>query len=173
MADARRSGTPLKVLLTERHLQRYETFRTEYERVATQLAPELRYTAPSRAQYYRWLTGQLKGGTPYPDACRVLEGMFPPWSADDLFGPPLPADGAAIDGLLASVPQSFPTDVLEGVWVTSYTFSQPPKLHVDIAHITVEGAGRSGPGTSRRSRGPRATGWPTATRSTPSSPTAT
>jgi hypothetical protein len=29
-----------------------------------------------------------KGGTPYPDACRVLEGMLPPWTADDLFSPP-------------------------------------------------------------------------------------
>ena len=28
--------------------------------------------------------------------------------------------------------------MLAGAWVTSYTFSQPPKLHVDIAHITVE-----------------------------------
>jgi hypothetical protein len=45
--------TLLKVLLTERHWQRYETFRTEYERVAAQLAPELRHTAPSRAQYFR------------------------------------------------------------------------------------------------------------------------
>src|SRR5919204_589019 len=85
-------GTSLKVLLTERHLQRWETFRAEYERVASQLAPELRHTAPSRAQYFRWLNGQLKGGTPYPDACRVLEGMLPPWTADDLFGPP-PANG--------------------------------------------------------------------------------
>ena len=37
--------TLLKVLLTERHWQRYETFRTEYERAAAQLAPELRHTA--------------------------------------------------------------------------------------------------------------------------------
>jgi hypothetical protein len=131
--------TLLKTLLTQRHLQRYETFRAEYERVATSLAPELRYTAPSRAQYYRWLTGQLKGGTPYPDACRVLEGMFPPWTASDLFGPPLPGDEAAVDGLLASVPQSFPAGVLEGAWVTAYTFSQPTKAHADVAHITVEG----------------------------------
>ena len=48
--------TLLKVLLTERHWQRYETFRTEYERAAAQLAPELRHTAPSRAQYFRWST---------------------------------------------------------------------------------------------------------------------
>jgi len=39
----------LKVLLTERHLQRWETFRTEYERAAAQLAPELRHTAASLA----------------------------------------------------------------------------------------------------------------------------
>src|SRR4029450_2806066 len=101
--------------------------------------PAPRPPAPTRPQYYRWLTGQLKGGIPYPDACRVLEGMFPPWTANDLFGPPLPADGGAADGLLTSVPQSFPAGVLEGAWVPSYPFSQPPKLHVDIAHIPVEG----------------------------------
>ena len=138
--------TLLKVLLTERHWQRYETFRTEYERAAAQLAPELRHTAPSRAQYFRWLTGQLKGGTPYPDACRVLEGMLPPWTADDLFSPP-PAnawqrrDGEAptVDGLLGSVPPSFPAEVLQGAWVTSYRFSEPPKRHVDVAHLTADG----------------------------------
>ena len=43
---------------------------------------------------FRWLNGQLKGGSPYPDACRVLEVMLPPWSADDLFGPP-PVNGIA------------------------------------------------------------------------------
>jgi hypothetical protein len=138
--------TLLKVLLTERHWQRYETFRTEYERAAAQLAPELRHTAPSRAQYFRWLTGQLKGGTPYPDACRVLEGMLPPWTADDLFSPP-PADGwqrrdgeaPTVDGLLGSVPPSFPAEVLQGAWVTSYRFSEPPKRHVDVAHLSADG----------------------------------
>jgi hypothetical protein len=80
--------TLLKALLTSRHWQRYETFCAEYERVASRIAPELRYVAPSRAQYHRWLGGQLKGGTPYPDACRVLEAMFPGWTAADLFSPP-------------------------------------------------------------------------------------
>jgi len=138
--------TLLKVLLTERHWQRYETFRTEYERAAAQLAPELRHTAPSRAQYFRWLTGQLKGGTPYPDACRVLEGMLPPWTADDLFSPP-PAngwqrrdgEGPTVDGLLGSVPPSFSAKVLQGAWVTSYQFSEPPKRHVDVAHLSADG----------------------------------
>lgn len=142
--------TLLKVLLTEQHLQRYETFRAEYDRVALQIAPELQNTAPSRAQYYRWLTGQLKGGTPYPDACRVLESMFPPWTAKDLFGPPpasnsqqLRTDGgsghAPVD-LLGSVAHSFSAELLQGSWLTSYQFSeaQPPKLHVDIARVTVD-----------------------------------
>lgn len=138
--------TLLKELLTHRHLQRYETFAAEYERVAAQLAPDFQHTAPSKAQYFRWLNGQLKGGTPYPDACRVLEGMLPPWTADDLFGPP-PRNGLqrhlgqvpARDGLLASVPPSFPAEVLQGAWVTSYTFSEPPKRHVDVAHLTADG----------------------------------
>jgi hypothetical protein len=104
------SPTLLKALLTQRHLQRYETFCGAYEQVAAQLAPES--PAPSRAQFSRWLNGQLKRGAPHPDACRVLEGMFPSWTADDLFGPP-PANGwqrrgerasTATDGLLESVP---------------------------------------------------------------------
>lgn len=142
--------TLLKVLLTEQHLQRYETFRSEYDRIASQIAPELRNTAPSRAQYYRWLTGQLKGGTPYPDACRVLEGMFPPWTAKDLFAPP-PASSTpqprtdatskqkAFGSLLVPVAHSFSAELLQGLWITSYQFSDPaPKLHVDMAHVTVE-----------------------------------
>jgi hypothetical protein len=138
--------TLLKVLLTERHWQRYETFRAEYERVAGQLAPDLPHTAPSRAQYYRWLSGQLKGRTPYPDACRVLEGMLPPWTADDLFGPPPPngwqrrdGEAPAADWLLGSVPPSFPAEALVGAWVTSYRFSTPPKLHVDVGHLVADG----------------------------------
>ncbi len=135
MVDA--SPTLLKVLLTQQHLQRYETFCDTYEQVAAQLAPEL--PAPSRAQFFRWLNGQLKRGAPHPDACRVLEGMFPTWTADDLFGPP-PSNGfkrrgeqapTATDGLLESVPPSFPAQVLEGFWVTSYRFSAPPKRHTN------------------------------------------
>jgi len=139
------SPTLLKVLLTQQHLQRYETFRDTYEQVAAQLAPEL--PAPSRAQFFRWLNGQLKRGAPHPDACRVLEGMFPSWTADDLFGPP-PSNGfkrrgeqapTAAGGLLETVPPSFPAQVLEGLWVTSYRFSAPPKRHLDIARLVAVG----------------------------------
>jgi hypothetical protein len=77
--------TLLKVLLTRQHWQTYETFCREYERTAIEIDRKLGGTAPSRAQYYRWLSGQLRGGVPYPDACRVLEGMFPRRTAAELF----------------------------------------------------------------------------------------
>jgi hypothetical protein len=39
---------------------------------------------PSRAQFYRWLSGDLIG-LPYTDHCRILESMFPDWKVDQLF----------------------------------------------------------------------------------------
>ena len=77
--------TLLKELLVIRHWQKYETFCAEYERVAGNVDKRLRATQPSRAQYYRWLSGHLKAGLPYPDACRVLEAMFPGHAAQELF----------------------------------------------------------------------------------------
>jgi hypothetical protein len=76
----------LKVLLRERHWQNYGTFSAEYDKAARRIEPELAGTYPSRAQLHRWLTGLLRG-LPYPDHCRVLEEMFPGWSADQLFQP--------------------------------------------------------------------------------------
>lgn len=77
--------TLLKELLVTRHWQKYETFCAEYDRVAAGIDKRLRTAQPSRAQYYRWLSGHLKAGLPYPDACRVLEAMFPGHTAQELF----------------------------------------------------------------------------------------
>lgn len=98
--------TLLKVLVTSRHWQRYETFCTEYEKAALQIDRRLHGTAPSKAQYYRWLSGQLKGGVPYPDACRVLEHMFPGRTAVELFGEHAVAVGerASDGGPVTAVP---------------------------------------------------------------------
>lgn len=137
----------LKALLKQRHLK-YETFRDEYERIALKVAPD--DVPPSRAQFYRWLAGQLKGGVPYPDACRVLEGMFPPWTATELFGPYIPdhhalgtsdsPSGLTPGGLLSAVPHSFPAGTLDGAWVTCYQFGQEHsrRYHADISHVTAE-----------------------------------
>jgi len=76
--------TLLRELVRQQHWK-YETFCAEHEKAAARVAAA--DTAPSSAQYYLWLSGQLKGGMPYPDACRLLEAMFAPWKAADLFGP--------------------------------------------------------------------------------------
>jgi hypothetical protein len=108
----------LKMFVHQRHWK-YSTFCAEYDRVAAELDPRLVGSSPSRAQYQRWLTGHLKG-LPYPDACRILEGMFPGWSAEDLFrGSPtdLPPAGAALRLELDSgpVPAVLPAPVRPGV----------------------------------------------------------
>jgi len=73
----------LKVLLHERHWT-YGTFSTEYDKAAKALDPRLSRTAPSRAQFQRWLAGDLRR-QPRPDACRVLEALFPGWTVEQLF----------------------------------------------------------------------------------------
>lgn len=74
----------LKQLLQQRHWQTYRTFCREYDRAANEFDPVLVGSWPSRAQLHRWQTGELKN-LPYPDHCRVLEQMFQPWTADQLF----------------------------------------------------------------------------------------
>ncbi|MGH3669813.1 MAG: hypothetical protein ACRDSH_04150 [Pseudonocardiaceae bacterium] len=74
----------LKVLLQHRHLQTHRAFCREYDRVAADVDPTLRGGWPSKAQFYRWLSGELIG-LPYADHCRVLDKMFPDWTVDQLF----------------------------------------------------------------------------------------
>jgi hypothetical protein len=76
----------LQVLLQQRRMHRYGIFRAEYDKAARKLDPDLVGTAPSRAQLHRWASGGLKR-LPYTDHCRVLEAMFPEWTADQLFAP--------------------------------------------------------------------------------------
>ena len=76
----------LQILLRQRQWHRYGIFRAAYDDAARQLDRGLVGTAPSRAQLHRWTSGELKR-LPYTDHCRVLEIMFPGWTADELFGP--------------------------------------------------------------------------------------
>lgn len=76
----------LKALIRDRHLT-YESFCREWDRVARGVDEHLVNRWPGRAQYYRWLRGELVNGHPYPDACRMLEAMFPGWSIESLFSP--------------------------------------------------------------------------------------
>jgi hypothetical protein len=72
--------TLLRVLVTERHWQKFPTFERQFRRAAAELArqqgePELAKVSVSARQFERWYSGALKT-EPYPDACRVLEFMF-------------------------------------------------------------------------------------------------
>jgi tetratricopeptide (TPR) repeat protein len=72
--------TLLKVLVAQRHWQKYEAFATQFERGANELAamdqdPRLRRLSITKRQFERWLAGTLKT-RPYPDHCRVLEHLF-------------------------------------------------------------------------------------------------
>jgi Domain of unknown function (DUF5919) len=73
----------LKVLLRERHWS-YTAFCGEYDKAANVIDPRLIRTWPSRAQFHRWLAGDLLT-LPHPDACRVLEDLFPGWTVKELF----------------------------------------------------------------------------------------
>jgi tetratricopeptide (TPR) repeat protein len=85
--------TLLRMLVGQRHWQKYEIFRRQYEKAANHLAtedsdPRLRGLSIAKRQFERWLAGKLKT-RPYPDHCRVLEHLF----------------GRSIDELLAPVAQ--------------------------------------------------------------------
>ncbi|MEV5707450.1 hypothetical protein [Actinoallomurus sp. NPDC052274] len=76
----------LKAVLREKHLQPHGAFCREYDKVARVIDPELVGSWPSRAQFNRWLSGELKG-LPHPHHCRVLEKMLPGYTATQLFEP--------------------------------------------------------------------------------------
>ncbi|GEM29739.1 hypothetical protein NN3_07460 [Nocardia neocaledoniensis NBRC 108232] len=77
-------GTVLKALLQKRHLQTVSAFNREYDVVASRIDPTAVGAGPKKAQFYRWLSGNIST-LPYPHHCRVLETMFPGWTADELF----------------------------------------------------------------------------------------
>jgi hypothetical protein len=130
----------LKVLLRERHWQNYGTFCAEYDKAARRIETELAGTYPSRAQLHRWLTGLLRG-LPYPDHCRVLEEMFPGWTAAQLFQPPPP-------GMQARQALQMPQDAHDA---QTPAFAGPPvelRPFIEQAftreHVTIDFCGFSG-----------------------------
>ncbi|MGH3795336.1 MAG: hypothetical protein ACRDSP_10635 [Pseudonocardiaceae bacterium] len=78
--------TLLKLLLRQRHWQKHATFIKEWDKVAKSIDPQLVGSWPKHAQFYRWLRGELRE-LPYPDACRVLEALFPQYRVAELFEP--------------------------------------------------------------------------------------
>ncbi|UOZ07498.1 DUF5919 domain-containing protein [Amycolatopsis sp. WQ 127309] len=74
----------LKVLLRQRHLQNHRMFCREYNKLAKAIDHDLVDSFPKKAQFYRWLAGDIIG-LPYPHHCRILESMFPGWTVEQLF----------------------------------------------------------------------------------------
>jgi hypothetical protein len=139
-------GQPLllKLLLRERHWQNYTTFCAEYDKAANRIDPDLKQTFPSRAQLHRWLTGSLRG-LPYPDHCRVLEEMFPGWTAEQLFQPS-PAEPLYSDRRLTGPPRS-PGPGMAGQPVyAAPSVSMRPFIEQAFTHeqVTIDFAGFSG-----------------------------
>ncbi|MGC0417537.1 hypothetical protein [Embleya sp. AB8] len=107
--------TLLRVLMTRRHWQVYETFRQQFERAASDLARDGDTACAgltiSKRTMERWYGGEVRSN-PHPPQCRVLEHLFGQ-SIDVLLAPPPPAlpvaAPAAPPGALhrgASVPRS-------------------------------------------------------------------
>lgn len=72
--------TRLRVLLTGRHWQKFESFEAQFQKAAAELAakedePRLRDATVSRRQFERWYAGKVRT-EPHPDSCRILEHMF-------------------------------------------------------------------------------------------------
>src|SRR5260221_5146178 len=76
--------TLLAVLLQGRGLYRYGGFIAAYQKAARSLDQELCGSVPSRAQFHRWLAGELRS-LPHTDHCQVLEHMLAGYSAAQLF----------------------------------------------------------------------------------------
>jgi len=115
--------TLLRVLVVQRHWQKYETFATQYRRAADELAsrdrdPRLRGLSLAKRQYERWLAGTLKT-KPYPDHCRVLEYLFK-HPVGELFSPaaqasepPYPDAGSAIAPVKTNAEPAVPAVVAD------------------------------------------------------------
>jgi len=102
-----REPTLLKCLLQQRHWQKYGTFCVEYDNAARIVSPDLVGTWPSRAQLHRWLSGTIKS-LPYPDHCRILERMFPGWTAEQLLSPRSDDQDATLSGIAANHTETTP-----------------------------------------------------------------
>jgi hypothetical protein len=118
----------LKVLLREKHC-------AEYDNAAHRIDPDLAGHHPSRAQLHRWLTGAVRS-LPYADHCRVLEEMFPGWTAEQLFQPSTGEPPFIAPGTAAVMP---PASVLPSTGLRPYI-----EQAFTREHVTIDFAGFSG-----------------------------
>jgi hypothetical protein len=148
----------LKVLLKQRHLQAHSAFVREYNKVAAKIDRELTNTGPSKAQFYRWLSGELTK-LPYSHHCRVLEAMFPDWGVEQLFQPysgsidvvpkpgatvpaPTPAPATTTSAQQANTRDAVAHELdLSGDWWCAWQTSKNDVPRVDVHTLTIHQRG--------------------------------
>lgn len=134
-------GTVLKALLQQRHLQTVSSFNRHYDQLARKIEPELVGAGPKKAQFYRWLSGDMTG-LPYPHHCRILRAMFPDWSVSDLFREYVETEFAATS---AGTDRQSRTADVEAIFPTRTDFvqSMPPNQflratrHIDAMGLSL------------------------------------
>jgi hypothetical protein len=125
-------------------LQEHRAFCREYDKIAHAVDRALVGSAPSKATFYRWLSGG-NSGLPYPAHCRILETMFRGWTVADLFGP---WDGRTVPGASpgTTAEHETATDLagLAAVYISRSEFAHelPPHALLDDA-TTVHAVGLS------------------------------
>jgi hypothetical protein len=126
----------LKSLLQQRHLHEYSEFVAEYARRAKELDLPRHASAPTKAQYYRWVGGHIQN-LPRGYHCLVLERMFPGWTARELFEHNEAQQApATTEGFFAAFGPAVEPAQLAGLWVTCYVFDGSGH-HVDLSTLTV------------------------------------
>ncbi|MVU77110.1 hypothetical protein GPX89_07595 [Nocardia sp. ET3-3] len=123
----------LKSLLQARHMHGYSEFVAEYRRHAKALELPVMPEPPTKAHYYKWVAGQVKG-LPRGPHCLVLEHMFPGWTVERLFAP---SDFgiARVDEPSEELVPGLSAMVLSGLWVTVYRV-EDVGCHVDLTRLT-------------------------------------
>jgi hypothetical protein len=106
--------------------------------VARAIDRELVGSHPSKATFYRWLSGNLTG-LPHPSHCRILAMMIPGWTVQAMFepwagegsepapvavedAPPMPAELAGVTAVYTSR--------------TEFSHEMPPTRLFDSANVT-------------------------------------
>lgn len=142
-------GTTLKALLKQRHLQEHRAFQRAYDKAARSIDPTMIGNAPSKATFYRWLSGDI-AQLPYPKHCQVLEAMLPGWSAKELFqswnadelpsGPPSKSTNPSTDKASATTRDSTTNSGqladLTAVFTSRSAFAHKLPPHALLDHAT-------------------------------------
>ncbi len=81
----RTRGTVLKLFLGQRHWQSYQSFRQEWGKAAVTVDEGQALAVPGERTVRRWKSGGVHALP--ANRCRVLECMFPGYSADQLLAP--------------------------------------------------------------------------------------